>query len=265
MESKKENLVVAGSGQPVLLLHSAMSSKLQWYQIMRTMSSDYTMIACDLYGYGDSPFPRDTQNYSLKQEIAFVEKTIQDVIPKDLPFHLVGHSYGAATALRMAYMNPGRIKSLTLFEPVSFHILPQDDPGFKEAMTVAKTVNEKMAQGDLLAAVHFFIDFYSHRGMFLSMPRTIREMLAKTIKKLPHDFNALLSDTLTVEDYGRIDCPVCMIVGKKSPISSRRVAEYLAQKSPGFQLQWIDENHMAPVYKPDVVNPIIAGFIGTHR
>lgn len=44
-------------------------------------------------------------------------------------FHLAGHSYDGAVALRAALADPGRVRSLVLIEPVLFGLLLAEDPG----------------------------------------------------------------------------------------------------------------------------------------
>ena len=40
-------------------------------------------------------------------------------------FHLIGHSYGGMVALQLAAQaQPQRVRSLSLFEPIAFHLLP---------------------------------------------------------------------------------------------------------------------------------------------
>lgn len=51
------NLVIGGSGVPVLLLHGYPQSHLMWHKIAPMLSRQYTVIATDLRGYGDSGKP----------------------------------------------------------------------------------------------------------------------------------------------------------------------------------------------------------------
>ena len=61
--------VKAGSGPPVLLLHGAPQSRLTWRDVARELANDYTVVATDLRGYGDSGQPQrlpDHTNYSKR-------------------------------------------------------------------------------------------------------------------------------------------------------------------------------------------------------
>ena len=46
---------VAGTGMPVVMLHSSLGSKGQWSVLAEQMSARYRVIALDLCGYGDNP------------------------------------------------------------------------------------------------------------------------------------------------------------------------------------------------------------------
>ena len=50
-------LRVEGCGPPIVLLHSSMSSKSQWRELIDSMRDRYRLIAIDLLGYGESAMP----------------------------------------------------------------------------------------------------------------------------------------------------------------------------------------------------------------
>jgi haloacetate dehalogenase len=61
--------VVGGSGPPLLLIHGAPLTHLSWYRVAPELAKQYTVIAPDLRGYGDSSKPEDGEkhvNYSKR-------------------------------------------------------------------------------------------------------------------------------------------------------------------------------------------------------
>src|SRR5712691_5000830 len=58
------NGVIGGQGPPLLLLHGAPQSHISWRLVAPKLASDYTVIAADLRGYGDSSKPPDGENHS---------------------------------------------------------------------------------------------------------------------------------------------------------------------------------------------------------
>lgn len=255
-----------GKGAPVVLLHSSLSSKLQWYSLMESMSTDYLVIAVDLYGYGESPFPEDKETFGLGDEVTLVESLLADIIPADEPIHLVGHSYGGATALRFCYKEEvekqtQRIGSMALFEPVAFHLLPETEEALAHVYQMVNAINPFVERGEYAAAAEHFVDFWNKPGTFKSFPEIFRNTFSKGAKKLPLDFQALTGEPLSLEDYSKIKRPVCLMAGRQSPLQSRRVSELLADTLTNCQLKWVNGDHMAPLYQPDEVNPIIRAFI----
>jgi pimeloyl-ACP methyl ester carboxylesterase len=263
MRSNKPNVIYSGSGTPVLLLHSSMSSKVQWYQLMKMMSRDYMMIALDLYGCGETPLPDNPETFSLSDEVELVESLLADLVPLNKPLHLVGHSYGGAVALRYCYKYKdfSRVHSLTLFEPVSFHILSQSEEAYIRSRSAAETTAKFLKEGKLPEAAEYFIDFWSGTGTFTGYPEMIREFFIDTIKSAPLDYKALFEETLTVQDYAQLTLPVCLMAGRESPVESQRIAQLLAANLPNCTMNWINSGHMAPVNQPDLVNPVIDSFI----
>ena len=51
------NAVIGGSGPPVLMFHGAPQSLITWRLIAPDLAKDYTLVMCDLRGYGDSSKP----------------------------------------------------------------------------------------------------------------------------------------------------------------------------------------------------------------
>lgn len=267
MINHKPNIFVKGKGTPIVLLHSSMSTKLQWFGLMESLHHDYLMIAVDFYGYGDSPFPDKKENFCFNDEIALVESLLADIIPPDEPFHLVGHSYGGAVGLRFCYKEIEqarpipRILSMALFEPVAFHLLPKNEELREQILQQQEIIKSFMEKKQFGAAAEYFIDFWSGPGTFSSFPEIIRQTFRKSIQKLPLDFRALLGEALTLEDYSKIKQPVCLLVGRQSPLLGQRVSVLLAEKLTNCRLNWINGGHMSPVYQAEAVNAKIETFI----
>jgi len=261
MKSEKLSVLTLGNGITVVLLHSAMSSKLQWYKLMYSMNKEYQMIAVDLYGYGEAPFPDNPETFCLSDEISMVETLIADIIPGDTPFHLVGHSYGASVGLRWCYKNPERFLSMSLYEPVAYHLLPKDGEVLEKVRQEQDRVDSFVQKGEYKEGAQQFIDAWNGPGTFASYPKEVQDLFLQGAKKLPLGFRALMDEPLTLEDYSRLDVPVCLMAGQKSPLSARTIAQLLSENLKDCRFHWINAAHMAPVTNPELVNPIIESFI----
>ena len=63
------NLVVGGSGPPLLLLHGYPQSHVMWHKVAPLLAEEFTVVVPDLRGYGDSSKPPgdpEHANYSKR-------------------------------------------------------------------------------------------------------------------------------------------------------------------------------------------------------
>lgn len=100
----------------VLLVHGAGSGAWAWEFYFRSLPDDYNLYAMSWRGHFDSTPVRDanSDDFILDQEA--VAQAIAE--RNHLPIHLVGHSYGAATAVLQVAERDDRFASLTLIAPV---------------------------------------------------------------------------------------------------------------------------------------------------
>ncbi len=262
MKLIKPNLMVTGEGTPVVMLHSSMSSKVQWYRLMQSLSKDFLAIAVDLYGYGDSPNPDPADHFTLSHEVQLLEELLSHVIGEE-KIHIVGHSYGGAVGLCYSHKHrlTQKVVSLTVYEPVAFHLLDRNQQGFKNAATVAEKVLEYIQKNQYKEGAEYFIDHWNGPGTFAAFPDNFQELLIKCAGKIPIDFQALFNTSLSSEDYKALTLPVLLMAGTRSPAEGLDIIDVLRNTLPDNRLHWVEGGHMEPVNQPAVVNPIIEQFI----
>ena len=111
------NLVIAGDGPPVLLLHGYPQTHAMWHKVAPSLARDYTVVCADLRGYGDSSKPKGVPghaNYSKRAMALDMAEVMQTLgFPR---FHLVGHDRGARVAHRLARDHSRRVQSLTVLD-----------------------------------------------------------------------------------------------------------------------------------------------------
>jgi haloacetate dehalogenase len=104
------NLVVGGSGEAVLLLHGCPQTLAMWHKIAPALARDFTVVACDLRGYGDSSKPvgqSDHANYSFRV-MARDQIEVMKALGHDT-FMVAGHDRGARVVHRMALDHPAAV------------------------------------------------------------------------------------------------------------------------------------------------------------
>ena len=245
---------------PIVLLHSSMSSKSQWNRFIKRLDAQFQAIAIDLHGYGEVEMPTNAPSFSLADEIDLVHSILNVHIDKESPFHLVGHSYGGAIALRLALEQKDRIASLTLYEPVAFYLLSKDDAAYQEISSIISRIDNDLEQNPR-TATQVFIDYWSGNGTFIKMLENVQAGLIEKIQKVRLDFQALLTDRLRLTDLHQLDIPVCLLYGQQSPLSTRRIVDLLSQTLPRINCHQVSGGHMAPITHADEVNDILTNFI----
>ena len=251
---------IEGHGRPVVLLHSSMSSRNQWRELMKTLTPGYRLIAIDLLGYGDSPLRRKTSGYELDDELRHVESILEDVLEPDEAFHLVGHSYGGVVALELA-RRTRRLLSLTLFEPIAIHLLNPDHCARAEFDDVAAAMQRQFEAGQATQAAQTFVDYWSGEGAFAAMPEPKQSHLGRLVPKVLLEFAALQRRTLRAADLHAITVPVCLISGRDSPLPARLLTARLPYLFAHASSVEVAAGHMAPISHPELVNPVIGQFI----
>ena len=118
------NAVIGGSGPPVLMFHGAPQSLITWRLIAPDLAKDYTLVMCDLRGYGDSSRPRgggDHSDYS-KRPMALDGVEVMKHLGYN-QFRMVGHDRGGRVGRRMALDHPDKVTKLAVLDIVPAHYL----------------------------------------------------------------------------------------------------------------------------------------------
>jgi len=111
------NLVHAGDGPPVLLLHGYPETHAMWHKVAPALARRFSVVCADLRGYGDSSKPKglpDHSNYSKRAMAADMVEAMGALGHET--FHVVGHDRGARVAHRLARDHGGRVRTLTVLD-----------------------------------------------------------------------------------------------------------------------------------------------------
>jgi haloacetate dehalogenase len=118
------NVVIGGSGPPLLLLHGAPQTHAIWHRVAPDLAKEYTVIAADLRGYGDSSKPDGGPshiNYS-KRAMALDQIEVMKHFGFDR-FVVVGHDRGARVTHRLTLDHPKAVTKAAVLDIVPTHYL----------------------------------------------------------------------------------------------------------------------------------------------
>ena len=248
----------AGSGPAVLCLHCSASSSGQWRALMEQLADRHHVIAPDLYGCGKSPAWPEERPLWIDDQIALLASAFERAGER---FHLVGHSYGGAIALKAALRLRARLKSLVLYEPVLFSVLLSDAPQSAAAREIV-AVRDDVVSGDSKAAAERFIDYWMGRGTWAATPEARRITLVDAVTAQKPEWHSAFNEPTPLQAYSALDVPTLLMTGTASTAAARGVARLLAGVLPRVRVEEIaGVGHMAPVTHPGEINARIERFL----
>jgi pimeloyl-ACP methyl ester carboxylesterase len=102
----------AGSGPVIVLVHGITSTSATWANVLPYLAENYTIIAPDLLGHGESAKPRG--DYSLGAYASGIRDLLIALGHERATF--VGHSLGGGVAMQLAYQFPEHCERLVLVD-----------------------------------------------------------------------------------------------------------------------------------------------------
>ena len=173
--------VIGGQGEPVVLLHGWPETWYAWHHIMPALAKNYTVVAPDLRGLGDSSKP--LTGYDGKTLAEDIHQLVTQLGFKTI--FLVGHDIGTVVAYPYAAEHPSEVKRLVVIEspipgffppgiPPAWHIIFHQTPGMyqkplvegKEMMYLSWFYNNEAYNSAAItqADINEYVSHYSAPG-----------------------------------------------------------------------------------------------------
>ena len=103
---------VWGSGPPLVLLHGGYGSWMHWIRNVLPLSRQFTVIAPDLPGLGESATPPEP--WTAGGLAAIVVAGLDIILPKDAAPHMAGFSFGGVIGGSVAVQLGDRLRGFTV-------------------------------------------------------------------------------------------------------------------------------------------------------
>lgn len=240
----------SGSGPPLVLVHGAFSDhRTNWEFVRPLFEQTFTVYAIARRGRGDTDA---TQGHSLDDESLDVVTLIQAI---DEPVFLLGHSYGAHTALAAAAKIPERVRKLVLYEAPWPSLINKD----------ALSRLEMLAHnGDWEGfAGSFFCNQLQVPVEELELLRTTEHwppIISDAVASLG-DLRALNRYRFSVEQFSQLQVPVLLQIGSESP-RNLYVTDALAAVLPNVCIEALpNQAHEGMTTAPDLYAEAVSRFL----
>ena len=215
----KLHYIEAGKGTPVIFVPGGLEDYRIWESQIKPFSEQYKVIAYSRrYNFpnDNSPIRSDHSAIVEAEDLAAMIKKL-----KLKPAHIVGHSYGAFTALLLAVKHPEMIRTLVLSEPPVLGLAKEKPEGkvlYDEFMNnIWNPAGNAFNRKENEQALRLTVKYFAGADVFDQVPETLREYW----KVNSNEWRALTTSTkpfpvLPREDIQKINVPVLMLSGENT-------------------------------------------------
>jgi pimeloyl-ACP methyl ester carboxylesterase len=244
----------AGSGAAVILLHAGVADRRMWEDLLPDLAAaGVRAVAFDLPGFGDAevePGPLAPWNDVL---MAMNELGIERAA-------LVGNSFGAAIALRVAVVAPARVDALVLVGT------PMPGEPSDRLAAAWEAEEEALVRGDIDAAVEAVAEAWTKPGPV----RDLVEEMQRRAFELQLEAGEVEDAPDPVEEdpesLTRIDVPLLAIAGAEDMPDFVTGADTLARVVPGARHVVVEgAGHLVPLEAPDEFRALLIDFLTLQR
>lgn len=245
---------IFGAGpRPALLIHCSLGHSGGWSALAARLGDLLTMTAFDLPGHGRSGAWAEGEAREVQGASAGMARGL---LPEAGQVDLIGHSFGATVALRLAVERPERVRSLTLIEPVFFRVARLDDPAAAARLDASSgPFAAAWRVGNREGAARHFMRLWGDGARWDALPEAQRARLAAQIHLIPAASAALDGDVGgLLPRLDRIAVPALLLEGDESPGVIPVIQAGLAARLPNARRAVLrGAGHMAPMTHPDAV------------
>ena len=242
--------------QSIGLVHCALGKAGNWRGFLSALGGDLTPYQVELPGHGlaeDWDRSRDFTEQAM--EILLSE------LPTD-PIPLVGHSFGAVLALRLAVERPYRVSSLVLIDPV-FFAAARGRWGYDKVVRDMVPFRTKMKASQFATAAKEFFAVWGDGSDWNDLPTETKTYIMSRIELIEAGDPLLWDDLSGVLAPGRLealDFPVTFVDGGEThPVIADVISE-LGDRIP--DAEWVTvpgAGHMVPITHPKLVAKAVEG------
>lgn len=252
--------VEAGSGSPVIFLHSMAGSADSWRPQIEILRGAHRCIAWDMPGYGASPaIPETTPMAEISEILAhFLRETVQVECA-----HFVGLSVGGMILQSFAARHPDMVLSLTIMDS-------SPKFAFGSSLRPEEFIDPILAKLAGGISVRDFADGMVRTIMASETSEAIRAAGVEAMARARPEGLALCTRLIGghdgLKDLPRIAAPTLVLVGEEDAETPPSYSAEIATRIDGAELQVIPAaGHLSNVENAPAVNTALVAFLSRHR
>ncbi len=246
-----------GNGPTVVLVPGSCSTGAAWRPVVARLGNRFRCVTTSLLGYGGTAERRTNRDADISREAEIIEAVIRRAAG---PVHLVGHSFGGASAIAVALRGRVPLLSLAMLEPPVPELLrhAREHRHYRAFRRMSDAYAEAFRAGDK-AAIGAMIDFYGGAGTFAGWPERVRRYAVDTTPVNLLDWASAYDFQLTPDLLASLEVPALVLRGKGSHPAMKRACELLAQHLPAGSLATIPmaAHFMISTHAQDVAQRIV--------
>jgi lipase len=212
-------IVERGAGSPVVFLHSGVGSAGEWREVFSSWPEGHRLIAVDAYRGGTGP---GVPGHRTLDDYADQVHAVVEYVGE--PVHLIGFSWGGATALHMAATVPAVLASVGVIEPEAYSLLKAEDgPAFAVICNLRDQWREHVRAGNWYEAFEEFVDFYNGAGSFARWPTARRDAFLDDQRARGDLWDVLFDAPITAAALASVTMPVHVVEGSATSVVDRAI------------------------------------------
>lgn len=243
-----------GDAPDTVLIHCSLAHQGAWALLVK--QTGIRGIAFDMPGHGRSdPWDGITDYQSQAADISASFCSA--------PMHLVGHSFGATVALRLALDRPDLVRSLVLIEPV-FFAAARGTPELRDYEASFAPFVRAMESADHVRAAETFTDVWGTGQPWAELSADQHRYIIDRIHLIPAGSPAMNDDNAGQLEDGRLEAleiPTLLMRADRSAPVTAAINASLAKRLPKSKCVLVKgPGHMGPLTHPHLYRGPIQEF-----
>lgn len=260
IQLKNTNLfyIKEGEGKEVILFsHGLLWSHKMFEAQIHHLSKDYTVIAYDHRGQGQSEVSPGTYDMDMLalDALELIEKAVGQ------PVHFVGLSMGGFVGMRLAARYPDKIKSLTLLETSANPEPVENLPKYKFLNGVVKWFGVIPTVASSVMKIMFAESWLTNPQNKSDYKKWSKELQSNK-KSITKSVEAVIYRKGVEEEIRHIKCPTMIVVGDEDVATKPEKAKFIQMSIPNAVLHILPgAGHSSSIEKPDEVNRLLSDWM----